>query len=321
VHCKNPGGGVYGGLAATISGVKPLRVYTAHGFHFHPLGGRITNVLFRAIETFAGRFLSDAVLTINQWDYEQAKKMMPPERVYLTPGVGVSTDKFDPAKVTEEERQAIRKEFDIPDDGYLVTCIGEFIPRKRHEHIFWGLHKGLIENFAPKTSILLVGVGERVDELKALAEQNGVKSYFPGFRRDIPAILAATDVFIFPSLQEGLACSIQEALSMEVPVACYDVRGCSDLVDSDSGIVVKAGNSIRLGQATVEILLRPVEERAAMGRAGRKKMVDLYDRPKCIEAWLKIYDDLRPMASPNSTPAPREAGEGVARSAGGGPSQ
>ena len=63
-----------------------------------------------------------------------------------------------------------------------------------------------------------------MDEVKARAQELGVMDgcRFLGFRRDIPAVLAATDLFVFPSSQEGLPCAIQEALSMETPVVAAD---------------------------------------------------------------------------------------------------
>ncbi len=300
VHCHNPSGGVYGRLAATLSGIKPLRVYTAHGFHFHPLGNRITNILFRAIESFAGRFLSDAVLVINQWDYEQAQKIMPPEHVYLTPGVGVSTDKFDPANVTEEQRQAIRNEFGVPEDGFLAVCIGEMIPRKGHDHAF-----GIFGQDTPANTVLVfVGEGPLREHLESEANKICAKQIkFAGFRRDIREILAACDVFLFPSLQEGLPCAVQEALAMEKPVICYGIRGCTDLVDESCGRVIDwIPSHMVMGAAFAGLCGMSAEERQAMGHSGREKMVEKYDRPKCVEAWLKIYDDLMPTSTHLTSP-------------------
>lgn len=337
VHCHNPSGGFYGRLAATMAGTKPLRVYTAHGFHFHPLGGKLSNFVYRTVEGFAGKYLSDAVLTINQWDFDEAKKLMPPEKVYFTRGVGVSTDEFDPAKVSEAERQKIRNEFGVPEGGFLVTCIGEMIPRKGHEGIIrtwfeiFGREHTSFQNssFDPKPDangvggksdviLAFIGNGKLSEYLRACADEPKLQPLkitavtpegimvpatgwkllspgqiiFPGFRRDVPAILAASDLFVFPSFQEGLPCAVQEALSMEVPVVAYDVRGCNDMIDDTCGRLVPLGDTAALGRAVAELLALPDETRREMGRAGRAKMIELYDRPKCVTAWLAIYDEL-----------------------------
>ena len=291
VHCHNPSGGFYGRLAATLAGTKPVRVYTAHGFHFHPLGGKLSNFVYRTIESFAGNHLSDAVLTINQWDLDEAKKLMPPGKVYFTRGVGVSTDELDPAKVSDAERKKIREEFGVPNEGFLVTCIGEMIPRKGHDRAI----NALDQDTADSVVLALVGDGKLRNTLEIHAKAWGVESQvrFPGFRQDIPQILASSDLFLFPSVQEGLPCSIQEAMSMEVPVVCYAVRGCADMVDSASGCVVEYVPSVLgLSNALDAIRRRTPAERREMGRAGRAKMIELYDRPKCVAAWQAIYDAL-----------------------------
>lgn len=293
VHCHNPSGGFYGRLAATLARVGRLkRVYTAHGFHFHPLGGTLSNALYRAIESFAGRFLSDAVLTINQWDFEEAKKLMPESKVFFTHGVGVSTDEFDPATVTPEERQKIRDEFGVPEDGLMISCIGELIPRKNQELLLWAIADSEREALEDKVQLVLVGDGSLLEPLreKAKRQHRDARIRFTGFRRDTKAILVASDLYVFPSLQEGLPCAIQEALSMETPVLCFAVRGCADMVQSDCGAVVSEVASCRSWtNKMVDLLKLSSAERKSLGRAGRQKMIEHYSRPKCVAEWLEIY--------------------------------
>ena len=295
VHCHNPSGGFFGRLAATLAGTKPIRVYTAHGFHFHPLGGKLSNFVYRTIESFAGKYLSDAVLTINQWDFDEAKKLMPPEKVYFTRGVGVSTDEFDPAKVSDAERQKIRDEFSVPEGGFLVTCIGEMIPRKGHELAINNVI--LLNKDESKQNIIsvFVGTGKLLLKLRSMFPDDK-NIIFTGFRRDIVAIFAASDVFFLPSYQEGLPCVLQEAMSMEVPSVAFKVRGCSDILTNNEGKITRFGRdkcAVFSLLSGIETILEVSErERREMGRAGRRKMIELYDRPKCVAAWLAIYDEL-----------------------------
>ena len=297
VHCHNPSGGFYGRLAVTLARTGAKRVYTAHGFHFHPLGGKLSNAVYRFIEGFAGRFLSDAVLTINQWDFDEAQKLMPPERVHFTHGVGVSTDEFNPATVTPEERQKIRDKFGVPEDGLLISCIGELIPRKNQELLLWVMADQGMCAWDSRIRLVIVGDGRQKEALQALAAKFGVtdRVLFAGFRRDTKAILAASDLFAFPALQEGLPCSVQEALCMEVPVLCYPIRGCYDLVDADCGVLVLTIHSCMVWtNRMVDWLKLPVAQRKSLGRAGRQKMIKHYSRPVCVAEWLAIYDKLSP---------------------------
>ena len=318
VHCHNPSGGFIGRLAATIARTGAKRAYTAHGFHFHPLGGKLSNALYRFIEGIAGRFLSDAVLTINQWDFEEAQKLMPPERVHFTHGVGVSTDEFDPATVTPEERQAIRDEFGVPEDGLLISCIGELIPRKNQELLLWVMADQGMGAWDSRIRLVIVGDGIQKEALQALAAKFGVSDrvVFAGFRRDTKAILAASDLFAFPALQEGLPCSVQEALCMEVPVLCYPIRGCYDLVDADCGVLVLTIHSCMVWtNRMVDLLKLLVAQRKSLGQAGRQRMIEHYSRPVCVAEWLAIYEKLSPNLP--SLSRYREGGAGGGRETGG----
>lgn len=294
VHAHTPAGGFIGRLAATLAGT-PVRAYTAHGFHFHRHGSRVANALYRAVETLAGRRLSDGVLVINAEDYDAAieQGVVPAEKLFHTGGVGISTDDFDPARISAQERRALRRELGADEDAVpVLTVIGEMIPRKRHADALAAFAR--IRAAHPDALLLLIGDGRLEERLKARARELGVwqSCRFLGFRRDIAALLAATDVFLFPSAQEGLPCSVQEALSMEVPVVATDVRGNHDLVDTSCGRLAPLGDTEALAAATQEILALGPEARRRLGAAGRTKMVREYGRAACVAQWLDVYRTL-----------------------------
>jgi glycosyltransferase involved in cell wall biosynthesis len=299
VHAHTPVGGIAGRLAATMAGRggrRPIRLYTAHGFHFHRHGGRLSNAVYRGAEVLAGRLLSDAVMTINREDYDaaiQARLVRPPSRVLLTAGVGVSTDVFDLACVSAADRAARRREFGAESDATpVVTFIGEMIPRKRHGDALAAFAR--IRASRPDALLVLVGEGVLRERVERHAEELGVAPAcrFLGFRRDIPAILAASDLFLFPTAQEGLPCAVQEALAMGLPVVGADVRGTRDLVSDDCGRLAPLGDVAALADACLDILALPLEKRRALGAAGRARMIDTYDRSQCVNEWMAIYGEL-----------------------------
>lgn len=295
IHCHNPTGGFIGRLAATLAGTRALRVYTAHGFHFHRHGGRVSNLIYRAAETFAGHFLSDAVLVVNEEDYEAAQRynVVPKHRLFLTRGQGISAqDEFNPANISAQDRENFRNEIGASPNSPILTMVGELIPRKRHKDALAAFVR-IRERF-PDAFLVLVGDGALWDYLQAEAQSLGIASHvrFLGFRRDISRILAATNLFIFPSGQEGLPSSIQEALAMEVPVVATDVRGCHDLVDDSCGRIVPLGDTEAMAASVCELLGFPPETQKQMGAAGRAKMLLHYDRAACVLRWQNIYQQL-----------------------------
>jgi glycosyltransferase involved in cell wall biosynthesis len=293
VHAHNPTGGFVGRLAATQAAqAKPLRVYTAHGFHFHRHGGRITNAVYRTVERYAGQRLSDAVLTINREDYDAALAggVVPKDRLYLTHGVGVSArEEFDPSFVTPEDIAAFRAEIGVGAQTPVLSVVGEMLPRKRQFDAIAAMVE--IRKAVPEALLVLVGDGAMLEENQRLATSLGVAENcrFLGFRRDVRRILAASQVFLFPSKQEGLPCAIQEAQAMAIPVVATDVRGNADLVDASCGRIVPLGDVKAFAAGVVELLGLPSAAREAMGKAGREKMLTHYDRSACVTEWLNIY--------------------------------
>ena len=296
VHTHNPTGGFVGRLAATLSRPRPLRVYTAHGFHFHQHGGRVSNVLYKIVEGFAGRFLSDAVQTINREDYETARgSVVPADKLFFTSGVGVSAREiFNPALVSAPERLALRREMGAESESTPVLIfVGEMIPRKRHTDVFAAFVR--IRAVYPDAVLGFGGVGVLMESLKADAQTLGIADNvkFLGFRRDVAALLAASDVFLFPSQQEGLPSSVQESLSMALPTVATSVRGNTDLMpDGTGGFLVPPHDPDAMARCALQILALPPGARRAMGWAGRERMLKTYDRAECVAEQYRLYDDL-----------------------------
>ncbi len=293
VHCHNPTGGFVGRLAATLSGVHPLRVYTAHGFHFHPEGGRLGNALYRAVETVAGHALSDAVLVVNQDDFSAARSgVVPPERVFSAGGGGIDTARYDPARISDRVREQTRAALQIPAGAQVLSVVAEMIPRKRHEDALRAMVR-IGERF-PEAVLVLAGDGALLESLQKLAQTLGIAHCcrFPGFTADVVPLLGISDLFVFPSKQEGLPFCVQEALSTEVPVVAADIRGTRDLVTSQCGRLVPPCDPVALADAAIAVLELPEERRREMGRRGRANMIAERDNARCVADWLAVYDTL-----------------------------
>lgn len=292
VHSHNPSGGFIGRLAATNAGTGALRVYTAHGFHFHRHGHPVANAIYESIERYAGHQLSDAVFVYNREDYDAAlaKKVVPAEKLFNTRGIGISArEQFNPETVPNEEREAFRQEIGADSETPILSVVGEMLPRKRQFDAIRAMKRIVAAH--PKTILVLVGDGKMLEENKVLAQSLGVAANcrFLGFRRDVKRILAASTLFVFPSKQEGLPCAIQEALAMELPTVATDARGNSELVNDANGRLVELAAPERLADAVIELLSLSPAERRKLGLHGRDQMVTRYERELCVAEWLDLY--------------------------------
>lgn len=226
VHCNTPVGGVLGRLCSRAARKKGTKVvYTAHGFHFFD-GAPLKNwLLFYPVERFVSRY-TDLLITMNAEDDRRARTFHA-RKTAMVNGVGVDLSRFEPIV----DRAAVRHALGLKQDTPIIICVGEHIDRKNHATVLRAL--ALLEN----VHALFCGVGEKEEELKALAKELGIteRAHFLGFRKDVAELLGASDVFVFPSLQEGLPVSQMEAMAAGLPCVVSDVRGNADLVQPGEG--------------------------------------------------------------------------------------
>ncbi|NLV57985.1 MAG: glycosyltransferase family 4 protein [Clostridiales bacterium] len=226
IHCHTPVGGMLARLCARQARQRGARVvYTAHGFHFFTGAKPINWLLYYPAERWLARY-TDLLITINREDYDRACRF-PARKVALVRGVGVDFARFE----ASTDRTVIRTSLGIPEAAPVVITVGEHIPRKNHETVLRAM--ALVEG----AWLLLCGVGELTGKLEQLAQELGIthRTLFLGFRRDVPALLAASDVFFFPSFQEGLPVSLMEAMAAGLPCVASAVRGSRDLIEESQG--------------------------------------------------------------------------------------
>lgn len=266
--------------------LKLTVIYTAHGFHFHPGGNPLKNTIFLTLEKLAGLW-TDYLVVINHEDEQAAKcyQLVPPERVYYTPGIGVDLDHYSINTVSDTEVIQVRQELGLAQTNSLLLMIAEFIPRKRHRDLL----KAFALSDRSEAHLAFAGDGPLEGEMQQLATELGVQNqvHFLSYRLDIPALIRASVATILPSEQEGLPRSIMESLCMETPVIGTDIRGIRDLLKASCGLLVKVGDVKGLANALSWMLDHP-EEAHAMGKRGKVHMAN-YNLKHIIKLHETLY--------------------------------
>ena len=248
LHCHSPFGGYIARKAARSRRKSGLKViYTAHGFHFYK-GAPIKNwLLFYPVEKHYSRY-TDVLVTINEGDFDRAKKKLYAGKTVKIPGVGVDTARFDPDNAAniavgsdyKTLRHNKRSALGFSDDDFIVMSVGELNANKNHQLVINAI-KDL-----PDVKYIIVGIGPLTEELKALALRLGVSDRvrFLGYRTDVRELLWASDCFVFPSLREGLGLAAIEALSAGLPIVATNVGGIADYASADTGFLC-SGHSVQ----------------------------------------------------------------------------
>ena len=226
LHCHSPIGGVIARQAAKGLRKNGLKViYTAHGFHFYD-GAPLKNwIIFYPIEKYYSKY-TDVLITINKEDYKRATEHFHAGKTVYIPGVGVDTEKFKPR---ENGRDKIRKELGLDEGRILLLSVGELNENKNHSSVIKALAG--VENI----TYAIVGKGEKKGQLEHLAIENNIDLRLPGFRTDVADFYDAADIYILPSIREGLNVSLMEAMASGLQCLCGSIRGNVDLVDEGKG--------------------------------------------------------------------------------------
>jgi glycosyltransferase involved in cell wall biosynthesis len=276
IHCHSPIGGVVTRLAAKKHRKNGTCViYTVHGFHFYK-GAPILNwLLYYPIEKWLSKY-TDALITINHEDYDLAKQKMKAEKIYYIPGIGIDTEKFaNPA--TDLERK--RKELKIPSDATVLISIGELSKRKNHQAAIKAVNK-IKSN---KLYYIICGEGKLESKLRNLCKKFKVENrvLFLGYRSDTVDLLHMSDIFIFPSLQEGLPVALMEAMAAGLPCVASKIRGNTDLIKHNKGGFL-CGNEY---SSSIEIMMK---KQMYMGKYNRE-FIAQFDISNSMQKMLKIY--------------------------------
>ncbi len=179
---------------------------------------------------------------------------------------------IDLAPFQQAADTAVRREFGIPDDAPLLGVVGRLHPQKGHTHLLAAFPA--IRQAHPAARLLVVGDGALLMPFMALVEAMGMADsvILTGTRADVPEILAALDLFVLPSLWEGLPIVLLEAMAAGLPVAATAVGGTPELVvDGETGLLVPPADPGALATAVNRLLDDPAAARR-MGQAGQERV-------------------------------------------------
>lgn len=253
VHCHTPIGGVIARIAARKYRKQGTKViYTAHGFHFYK-GAPLKNwMLYFPVEWICS-FFTDMLITINKEDFALAKKHMHAKHFTYIPGVGIDLKKFSSDLFSYEEIENMRSELGLTSDKKMLLSVGELSSRKNHESVIRALAN--VNN--PQIKYFICGTGELRGYLEKLIEEHKLSENVKllGYRTDISKLCNCANLFVFPSLQEGLPVALMEAMASGLPCVVSDIRGNTDLIDDGKGGFLCKPNDVNGFAQKIRMLL------------------------------------------------------------------
>lgn len=214
------------------------------------------------------------------------------ERIYY----GIDPSRFEAAAADAEARVASRAQFGWGGDEVVAICVARFAAQKAHDVLLKAFAQA--SRSAPQLRLLLVGddpFGDGRQRAEALAGelQLGDRVHFAGIRRDVPALLAASDVFVMASLWEGLGLVFLEAMAAGLPVLSTQVSAIPEVVvHGETGVLVPPGEVAPMAEALVSLAGDPAR-RGALAAAGGARVTERFGLERMWAETLELYERVR----------------------------
>lgn len=212
-------------------------IYTIHGWSFHD----DQKPLIRKIRVLGEQLLTsraDINISVSASNQHTGKRFFSGfESVVINNGI--DQKKFDPTRSFAD----VRQQLNIPADCTLILFIARFIHQKQPLALINAFAKAVRE--MPSLRLLMIGDGDEKPAALELVQQLGIQSsvIFQSFRQDVPDVLAAADIFVLPSLWEGMPIGLLEAMAMGKAIIATKVDGTSEVLQHQyNGLLVEPGN-------------------------------------------------------------------------------
>ncbi|MBM4130816.1 glycosyltransferase family 4 protein [bacterium] len=236
----------------------------------------------------------DRVVAISDVIHRNVVAMHPlDQRKVVTIHNGVDPERFRPDPAA---RARVRAELGYTDDDVVVGIVGRVTRAKGHPEFLE--MAGRLAPLHPRARFLVVGEATRGEEQEGQALLDGIPAAglgdvvrVTGFRGDIPQLLAAMDVFAFPSHNEAFGLALVEAMAAGLPTVSSDCDGVPDIVvEGVTGLMVPAKDGAALAAATAR-LLGDGGLRAALGRAGRARVLERFTAERFTADLERLYEE------------------------------
>jgi glycosyltransferase involved in cell wall biosynthesis len=283
VHTHSSKAGILGRWAARLAGAQAI-IHTIHGFGFHDYQLFFLRSFIMALEKVTAR-ITDRFIAVSKANIKKGvdSGIFTRRKTTLIRS-GIDLAEFTGVKVN---RRAKRKALGVKPDLPLVTMIGCLKAQKAPLDYVEVAHKVLQKKEA---CFILVGDGELREKVQKKAVQLGLgrRLKLLGWRRDIPEILVATDIFALTSLWEGLPRVLPQAMAIGIPIVATGVDGTPEaVIHGVNGFVTKPGDTREMANRII-YFLEHLEEAKAMGLRG-KQMVREFDIWKMVEEQEDLY--------------------------------
>ena len=288
VHCFLPKAYLFGGFIALASRARFLVMSRRSRNHYQrrrPIAAWFERFLYRHTDALLG---NSRVVVQDLLD-----EGAPSERTRLIYN-GLDSARFVVGDERSSLRKAMRSGLGLSDDRIALICVANLFPYKGHADLLNAISL-LGQRFISRINLLLVGrdSGARADlEIQVARLGLSASVSFLGERSDVPNLLAASDIGVLASHEEGFSNAVLEGMAASLPMVVTDVGGNAEaVINGECGYVIPARAPSALAKALSELIGDP-GRRQTMGEAARRRVAASFSLDACVAAYESLYLDL-----------------------------
>ncbi len=292
VHCHGYRAGLVGRISAKLASRRIKTILTVHGFHYFYYSNSFKRHLFLLLERLLQGF-TDFVIAVSPTDLRnliQTNNASSLRSRCILCGLNIS-------EVTRIEKNtpSIRKRLNIPTETInIIGSVGRLHYQKGLDNFLYAIPAILKQ--CPLSMFIIVGDGPERIQLESVAQTLGIaeKVIFCGHLPNVLEVLACFDVFVFPSLWEGMPVGLLEAMLLSVPIVTTDVDGNRDIMDitQNNGLIVPPNNSDALAVAIVSLLRGQYPINPSDMSSSIRIIKEKFTIPRLVNETFEVYTKL-----------------------------
>jgi glycosyltransferase involved in cell wall biosynthesis len=264
-------------------------IYTVHGWSFHP----DQKPWVRNIRIMGEKYLTsktDLNISVSSSNQQTGKHFIKSFDSVVVNN-GIDQKKFDP----EKKYKDIRAELGISSDDILILFIARFTAHKQPLALIKAFENALSSDSISNMHLLMVGDGDQKPQAKELIRKLGLnnKVTLESFRKDVPDVLAAADIFVLPSLWEGLPIGLLEAMAMGKAVIASNVDGTREVIkNNENGLLIETDHLVENLTDALLALSRDKIKRNLFAQKAIETIKEKYNAASMTRQIEKLYTRL-----------------------------
>ena len=251
-----------------------------------PLADVVKKLYDKSIARFVGRTSKKVITLSNKLDQRALDIGVKRSKIRVVPN-GINTDMFNPNMYDSTET---KRELGFEPSNLVLGFTGRLVPLKGVEYLLQALE--IVRRSAPDVSLLIIGDGPQRSDIENRARNSNLTVKITGWvgRNEIPHYLSAIDIFVCPSLTEGMPVAVIEAMAMQKPIVATNVGGNPDLVEHGKNGFIGPPRDPYFIAGAIQKLATTERLRKQMGQLSRKLIEKKFTWDKLVPKIEKVYE-------------------------------